>query len=173
MGQEFFINSQTLEDQVRKLLPSQGGAGAGFDLSASTQIIPIIDLTESAEGSGLRQDLQTAVSNSVVNVTSSASTVDLVINTGFWRIFGGTIRDTASGSATVSLDLNDGVSNYSIFDYFGQSGQPQTFFIPQEYVVFVKAGSKVTMTSGTGQIFKMSAYQISSIDGTLTNPLGF
>ena len=51
MGQEFFINSQELETKVRQLLPSQGGAGQGFDLSASTQIVPIIDLTESAEGS--------------------------------------------------------------------------------------------------------------------------
>ena len=57
MGQEFFINSQDLESKIRKLLPSQGGAGAGFDLSASTQIIPIIDLTESATGSNLRQDI--------------------------------------------------------------------------------------------------------------------
>jgi len=44
MGQEFFINSQNLENKIRELLPSQGGAGAGFDLTASTQIIPIIDL---------------------------------------------------------------------------------------------------------------------------------
>ena len=51
VGSEYFINSQELENKVRNLLPSQGGAGAGFDLSASTQIIPIIDLTESAEGS--------------------------------------------------------------------------------------------------------------------------
>ena len=62
MGSEYFINSQELEDKVRNLLPSQGGAGAGFDLSASTQIIPIIDLTESAEGSNIRQDLQTSFS---------------------------------------------------------------------------------------------------------------
>ena len=62
MAQEFFINSQELEDKIRQLLPSQGGAGAGFDLSASTQIVPIIDLTESAEGSNVREDLQTAMS---------------------------------------------------------------------------------------------------------------
>ena len=61
MGQEFFIKSSNLESKVRSLLPSQGGQGAGFDLSASTQIVPIVDLTESAEGSNLRQDLQTAV----------------------------------------------------------------------------------------------------------------
>ena len=62
VGSEYFINSQELENKVRNLLPSQGGAGAGFDLSASTQIIPIIDLTESAEGSNVRADLQTALS---------------------------------------------------------------------------------------------------------------
>ena len=62
MGQEYFINSQELEDKIRQLLPSQGGAGAGFDLSASTQIIPVIDVTESAEGSDVRADLQTALS---------------------------------------------------------------------------------------------------------------
>ena len=47
MAQEFFINSETLQRKVAEILPSQGGAGAGFDLSASTQIVPIVDLTES------------------------------------------------------------------------------------------------------------------------------
>ena len=68
MGQEFFINCQTLQDKIRAVLPSQGGAGAGLDLSASTTIVPIIDLTESAEGSNVRQDLQTALSfNNITN----------------------------------------------------------------------------------------------------------
>ena len=76
MGQEFFINSQKIEDQIRTLLPSQGGSQAGFDLSASTQIIPIIDITESAEGSNLRSDLQNALDfacdfNQVTNQTTT------------------------------------------------------------------------------------------------------
>ena len=62
MGQEFVIKSTQLEDKINQLLPSQGGAQAGVDLSASTTIIPIVDLTESAEGSGLRVDLQSAIS---------------------------------------------------------------------------------------------------------------
>ena len=76
MGQEFFVKSADLEQKVRELLPSQGGLGAGFDLSASTQIIPTIDLTESAEGSNVRADLQTALSfakqtsNYLQNVTN-------------------------------------------------------------------------------------------------------
>ena len=88
MGQEYFINSQDLESTVRKLLPSQGGAGAGIDLSASTQIIPIIDLTPTAEGSILRQDLQT--SSSLTTITSfniaNANSTDLIINTGYWLV---------------------------------------------------------------------------------------
>ena len=78
MGQEFFINSQELEDKIRQLLPSQGGKGAGFDLSASTQIVPIIDLTESAEGSNLRQDLQTALSfdsSTTFSVSNTTTTI--------------------------------------------------------------------------------------------------
>ena len=77
MGQEYFINSQELENKIRQLLPSQGGAGAGFDLSASTQIIPIIDLTEQAEGSSLRADLQTAsdFSTTYNNIVNASNTV--------------------------------------------------------------------------------------------------
>jgi len=43
--QQFRINSQVIEDKYNSLLPSQGGQGAGVDLSASTMVIPIIDLT--------------------------------------------------------------------------------------------------------------------------------
>ena len=63
MGQEFTINSQAIENKINSLLPSQAGFGAGIDFSASTTIIPIIDLTETAEGSQVRPDLQTAISH--------------------------------------------------------------------------------------------------------------
>ena len=62
MAQEFTIKSQDIEDKINQLLPSQGGFGAGVDFSASTMVIPIVDLTETAEGSALRQDLQSAIS---------------------------------------------------------------------------------------------------------------
>ena len=76
MAQEFVIKSQDIEDKINQLLPSQGGFQAGVDFSASTMVVPIIDLTETAEGATARQDLQTASSlNSssafVVNNTST------------------------------------------------------------------------------------------------------
>ena len=58
MAQEFTIKSQSIEDKINQLLPSQGGFQPGVDFSASTMVIPIVDLTETAEGSSLRQDLQ-------------------------------------------------------------------------------------------------------------------
>ena len=103
MSQEFIIKSQQLEDKINQLLPSQGGFQAGVDLSASTQIIPIVDLTETAEGSQVRADLQTALS--LTNITHNAfnnSTVDLVNTPGFYRVFG-TYNTTAVSYTHLTL----------------------------------------------------------------------
>ena len=50
MAEEFIIKSEAIEDKINQLLPSQGGFQAGVDFSASTMVIPIVDLTETAEG---------------------------------------------------------------------------------------------------------------------------
>ena len=108
MGQEFFINSQQLEDKIRQLLPSQGGAGAGFDLTASTQIIPTIDLTESAQGSNLRADLQTAIDFANTPFSVSGTTTTIISSTGFFRVFGtATMRTGDDTLREVSFILND------------------------------------------------------------------
>ena len=89
MAQEFTINSSAIESKINQLLPSQGGFGAGVDFSASTMIIPIVDLTETAEGSDVRPDLQTALSlNSVTAFRVENQTTTLVNTTGYFRIFG-------------------------------------------------------------------------------------
>ena len=62
MAQEFTIKSEAIESKINQLLPTQGGFQPGVDFSASTMVIPIVDLTETAEGSSLRQDLQSALS---------------------------------------------------------------------------------------------------------------
>ena len=73
MAQEFTIKSKDIEDKINQLLPSQGGFQPGVDFSASTMVIPIVDLTETAEGSNVREDLQTG---DQVVVVKSAGTVD-------------------------------------------------------------------------------------------------
>jgi len=174
MGSEYFINSQDLEDKVRKLLPTQGGAGAGFDLSASTQIIPIIDLTESAEGSNLRQDLQSSLSYSVTAFSVLNATTTIINNTGYWRVFGTMGTETsASSPSDINISISDGTTNKIILDgrvvtTFGSGGAP---VIPFDFIVYLKAGESLIAISGaTVLAIRGCTRQLADIDGELVNP---
>ena len=174
MGQEYFINSQNLEDKIRQTLPSQGGAGAGLDLSASTTIIPIIDLTESAEGSTLRQDLQVALSHDDVTSFSVSNTTTTVANTtGYWRIFGAYFCIENAGSlSTDSFNISDGATTKIIKAYkrFGSSTVMKNL-LQYDFIIFLSAGDSLTITSATANSsFDGCVKQIASIDGTLTTP---
>ena len=170
MGQEYFINSQDLEDKIRQLLPSQGGAGAGFDLSASTQIIPVIDVTESAEGSNLRQDLQTSFGINSTHISISSGTSTIINNTGYYKVDLQGIMNMV-GSDSMSLDITDGVTTTSVFKYsgLGVSGTERTS-VNHNTVVFLKAGESLTGTvSGTVKI-EVTSRQIATIDAILVDP---
>ena len=174
MGQEYFINSQELQDKVSNLLPSQGGAGAGFDLSASTQIIPIIDLTESAEGSDVREDLQKALSFNVISSFAVTNTTTTVIsNTGYFRIFGNYTGVTANPSPVGSIILNDGTSDKTIITFGEASGNSSGETISELYnfIVFLSAGDtcKVFSSSARGRMIGCTR-QIADINGNLVNP---
>ena len=168
MGQEFFVKSANLESKLRQVLPSQGGLGAGFDLSASTQIVPIVDLTEAAEGSNVRADIQTAFSHT--NITSflvNNTTSTLVNNTGYYRVYGAIgIYGTGAGS----FSLTDGATSKEIFGVnSGLSGVSHT---PFEFVVFLGAGDSLTATSTTGSVqVRGSTRQIATINGELVQPV--
>ena len=174
MGSEYFINSQELEDKVRNLLPSQGGAGAGFDLSASTQIIPIIDLTESAEGSNLRQDLQSSISfdsATVFNVNNTTTTV--ITNTGYWRIIGGCVLDgTGTPTQNGQIILNDGTSDKVVWGYEEPASVTgvQNYSTNVDYTVFLPAGHSLKISATSNARFRGSVRQIADIAGQLVNP---
>ena len=165
MSQEYFINSQELENKVRQLLPSQGGAGAGFDLSASTQIVPIIDLTESAEGSNVRADLQTAFSfTNLTHISFNNATQTVVNNTGYHRILG---TYNTTGSTALIFSLTDGASSKVLLQYQGYPSVNGFF----DFVVFLKAGESLTCQSNaTTTSGFISSRQIADIDGNLISP---
>tara|TARA_R110000803_G_C11836317_1_gene303991 strand:+ start:43 stop:567 length:525 start_codon:yes stop_codon:yes gene_type:complete len=174
MGSEYFINSQELEDKVRKLLPSQGGAGAGFDLSASTQIIPIIDVTESAEGSNLRQDLQTSLSHSSVTTFSvTNATTTLINNTGYYRVFGVSNVVMGGVARTTSFILNDGATDKVIWTSSSVVTSSNNTLTNEnfDFVVFLSAGDTFSATSSsTSTIITGCTRQIADIDGNLVDP---
>ena len=173
MGQEYFINSQNLENKVKDLLPSQGGAGAGFDLSASTQIIPIIDLTESAEGSNLRIDLQKASSFATATAFDVTNTTTTIINnTGYFRIIGTSTVTSASSASFVNISLSDGATSKIIYGH--RVAGSSTFTQSSnniDLIVFLQAGDSCTITSATVDSRCVgSSRQIADISGNLINP---
>jgi len=175
MAQEFVIKSEQIEDKINQLLPSQGGFQPGVDFSASTMVIPIVDLTETAEGSALRQDLQTAFSHDTTTFTSVQNTTTaLVTTTGYYRVFGTVNIYEPSGGATTSgkLELYDGASAKTLFLVFGIQGNTNDFTnYPFDFVVFLEAGDSLRGVSSSANVtVSVATRQIADLAGNLTNP---
>ena len=166
MGQEFTINSRAIEDRINTLLPSQGGFGAGVDFSASTTIIPIIDLTTTAEGSGFREDLQRAqslISSTVFNLGGS-TTETLIDTTGYWQILGFILNN---GDSSVQVKLTDGTTTKIIYNVGGVASN--VLGIPVDFMVFLPAGVSLTANTSSSSQFSGSFRQIADISGNFIN----
>jgi len=167
LGQEFVIKSPTLESKINQLLPSQGGQQAGVDLSASTMVVPIVDLTESAEGSNLRQDLQTSLGFKSVTAFSVANAASTIINTtGYFRIFGTVELDTAS---VATISITDGASTKILYTAQSSSGIRENLTF--DFNTFLRAGDSIDVTSNAAscRITGVSR-QIATITGDLVDP---
>ena len=173
MAQEFIIKSQDIEDKINQLLPSQGGFQAGVDFSASTMVIPIVDLTETAEGSSLRQDLQRAkslVSNSTFSVQNT--TVTQVNTTGYFNVEGVSNCFTNAGGVFNQIFISDGVTDRVIWAH--SLPATSTFALTSvtfNIDVFLKAGDVLKIQSfNNGATINGSTRQIADLSGNLVNP---
>jgi hypothetical protein len=166
MAQEFTIKSQSIEDKINQLLPSQGGFAPGVDFSASTMVIPIVDLTETAEGSSLRLDLQTAwdFATNNTNIVNATNTV-LVNTTGFYKVC---TNVSCSGTGTASINIFDGTTSKDIKFYSFASNASRVF---EEFIIYLSAGLSLRGTSSNASTgLNVSTRQIADIAGNLTNP---
>lgn len=174
MGQEFIIKSQQIEDKINQLLPSQGGFQAGVDFSASTQIIPIVDLTETAEGSALRQDLQTSLSfNSATAFNVINATTTVINTTGYYRITAGAVMDaTGTPDQHCQIIINDGLGDkviWSLEEPVPVTGI-QSYSENVDYTVFLTAGDSLKIKATSNARFRGSVRQIADLQGNLVNP---
>ena len=170
MAEEFIINSSAIETKINQLLPSQGGFEPGVDFSASTMVIPIVDLTETAEGSEVRADLQTAIS--FITATSFAvnnSTQTIINTTGYYRLFGTMCNRTDAATQTGSIIINDGTSDKTVFKLRVSSsavGQSIVF----DFIIKLEAGHSLKMTATNAMAIDGSSRQIADLAGNLTDP---
>ena len=170
MTQQFRIDSTALRDKVNSLLPSQARGSIDVDLSGQTTIVPIVDLTETAEGSSLRQDLQTSfslTSSSAFLVTNATTT--LVNTTGYYRVFG---LDSYVGQGQITYRLTDGTTTKILFQSNGASGQSTNHSnYPFDFMVFLEAGDSLTVQASTGNARASGVTrQIATLSGELVNP---
>ena len=169
------VTSEALQLKLRQLLPSQQGFGT--DLSASDTIIPVIDLTASAEGSDVRPDLQTALAFGSQTAFSVVNTTTTIVNTtGFYRIFGAVSVFSSTTTNNAIFKLSDGVSDKEIWaaGMFGLSLSGFGNLLEFDFVVFCAAGESLKATSAnSGAFMKGSTRQIADVNGTLVQPSGF
>lgn len=175
MSQQFRIESQALRDQLNKLLPSQNRGAIGVELTGSTQIVPIIDLTETAEGGDARVYLQSAFSlKSITSFSVTNATTTIINTTGTFRVFGGMTSFGTADSNSGNISITDGTTTKIIIDGrldLQYSGVGATVPLLFDFLVRLEAGDSLVATSTATTIgLRGNTRQIADLAGTLTNP---
>lgn len=172
------ITSESLQAEVRRLLPSQRGFGG--DLEAQNVIVPVVDLTPTAEGSFLREDLQTAASFGGISEVSQAGTgSQTVVNTpGFYRyaVTLALLTTVTAGNHQSRLELFDAGSDKDLHrlnnsaDATNQEPAVTTF----TGTVFLNPNEGLKITCfGLDTFAHCAAWQVADYTGNLVNPNGF
>ena len=131
--QSFRVESEKIRDKLNNLLPSQNRGAIGVELSGSTQIVPIVDLTEIAEGSALRQDLQRSLSltaQTAFNVTNTTTTI--INTTGYFNVRGRYNGGEPGGLNVNTIQLTDGTTT-KIIDKFSADAASGSGNIYQDF----------------------------------------
>ena len=169
------ITSEALQSKIRTLLPSQQGFGA--DLQSTNVIVPVVDLTAAAEGSGVDITLQQALAFQSVTAFDIANATQTIIdNTGFHRVFGSANASVSSGAGLHGrFNLATSLASKIIYEISypaGLTDQPlQSNF---DFIVFIAAGERLEVETNNAYVtFAGCTRQIADINGNLVNPGGF
>jgi len=169
------VTSESLQAKVRELLPSQQGFGA--DLQATNVIVPIVDLTRTAEGSTVGENLQTAQGFADITAFRVSNTTSVIANTtGFFQIRGTVSAYTGNNaSSNATLTFTDGLSVKNLYRYETIGTTSLSVYGDSfDLVVFLTSGDSISATSSaTFVTMNGTIRQIADVNGNLVNPSGF
>ena len=173
MAQITSITSESLQAQVRRLLPSQ--VGFGEDLQAVNVITPIIDLTPAAEGSQLPDDLARAINfTDATTISTSNATNTHATTPGFYRIIGATSTDPTSGATGYGwIQITDGLSTKVVWGSQSLQGVDTHTMVSFDLIIFLDTGESLQTTANGNGFMKGSVRQVADRYGTISNPTGF
>lgn len=171
MAQITSITSESLQAQIRTLLPSQQGFGE--DLQATNVITPIIDLTAAAQGTTTPESLQQAIAfGSQTAFRDSNSTTVLANTPGFYKIEGTSAISQAS-SAVNQISMTDGLSTKKVWAHEAAAASGNHAVLI-DLIVFLRAGDSVSSQSNNpNTVIAGSIRQIADVNGNLVNPVGY
>jgi hypothetical protein len=168
------VNSEELQQLVRDLLPSQNGFGS--ELQASNVITPIIDLTATAEGSGLPRDLQNALAfGSNTSFAAQNSTTTIIAQAGFWRVVATSNIQQSSVNVSNAFTITDGSTTKAIWDHFIHGSTTSNYQgLNVDLVFWLRAGDSLIATSNSATAVLTGSFrQIATGDGTFVQPNGY
>jgi hypothetical protein len=169
------VNSESLQTQIRDLLPSQNGFGS--ELQATNVITPIIDLTSTAEGSVLRSDLQTAYAFGSQTAFEIQNTTTVLANApGFYLIRGvATLRIDSSSDPSASFTMTDGSTTKTVWLFKArQNSDSSNPSVPFEITAWLAAGESISGVSSSNSVYLGgSVRQIADSTGQFVNPNGY
>lgn len=169
------ITSESLEAFIRDSLPSQNGFTE--DLQAQNVIVPVLDITRTAEGSSVPDYLQNALAfGSQTTFETENATNTLANSTGFWRLtFSFNLKNNSSATAAF-IGLTDGLATKEIVGY-DNNGFFTTNRFDYEFndlIFFLSTGESIVASSNSANIQVKGSYrQIADVNGVLVNPSGF
>lgn len=170
------ITSEALEAAYRNLTPSQDGFTE--DLMASNTIIPILDLTESAEGSAVPEFLQRAMDFASDTKLAVNNTQTIANTAGFWQInYQISMGSNTGGDEEGYISISDGISSKKLIDFWirdNATNPAQSYGVQDTIVVWLNSGDTITSTSTDVDVrVSTSTRQIADVNGVLVNPQGF
>lgn len=175
MAQVTSVTSEALQAQIRSLLPSQQGFGE--DLQASNVIVPVIDLTSTAEGSSLPQYLQTALNfGGATAFDANNSTSTLANVAGFYRVTAGVVcKRDGSVDVEALIFMFDGSSTKKLWGLELRNSSGEGYVSESvDYTFYLRSGDELFAQSSNANVRIVgSVRQVADVNGNLVNPTGF
>lgn len=167
------VNSETLQTQIRDLLPSQSGFGS--ELQATNVITPIIDLTSAAEGSTIGTSLQQAIAFGSQTAFEVANTTqNIATSPGFYRVVGVLCCTDNVSNVACGFTMTDGSTTKQVYAHFGTGNVQDSVAVPFDLIFWLTAGETLTAFSEhAGDVVVGSIRQVADSTGALVNPVGF
>jgi len=173
----FQFRKEAIEEDLNTNFPSQGQGNPPLYYSLSEVVVPTYSINTVAEGSSLPQNLQTAWDFATGRDFFTNSSGTIANTPGFWKLNIACSLTAGSGN-DVNIQISDGLTTKTILRFktglASGSGDTVNVFEDNNIVVYLRSGdSLICGTTGTASSLTVSYRQIATVNGELTNPLGF